>query len=650
MGNSGNTLPARRPLDVEYADLLAKVKLFAGLDRVTLAKLAAHLESVTVPGGTELFRQGDPGDALYLVARGSFGAFVTPESGHAERRVNSIGPGEPFGELALLGDHARTATIRADVDAEVLRLERARFLALAHEEPSVALAVAAALGDRLRARDAPATPAAAGAASGGGAPVGAGLPAVPQARRQRLAKGAIGGALAAVALAVGWSVPPPVGLSAAGWHALVTVFALVPLLASEALPVGILALLVVCAWVLGEVAAPGVALSGFSSPSWVLVVSVLAIGTAIASSGLFYRLALWTVAHSRGGFAGHVSALSTAGLVLSLAAPNATARVTLVTPAIGELVEALGYAPRTRPAAGLAMATLTGCGQMVTPFLTSSTTAMLVFAVLPRGGDVELTWLSWAFFAAPANAVLLVGMIAALVWIYRPRDRPEGASAPHRQTVELQRKLIGPPSRSERMSIAVGTALVAGFVTQPLHGAHPAWVAAVALAALGAARVVDGNTLRAVNWDFVLLFGMLASLSEVFRTTGLDQWLAGLLGGLIGGMTGSRVLFVAALALLAFATSIVLNWQAGAPLLTIVVAPIAAAAGIHPFVVGLTVLMASCGFLLPYQSNMYLALYHGTGGRLFTHAQARPAAVAYALVVLVALCASVGPWRMMGLL
>jgi anion transporter len=647
VGNPGDRPAARRALDIEYADLLSKVHLFAGLDRVTLAKLAAHLESVAVPGGADLFRQGDAGDAFYLVARGSLGAFVTPEGDRTARRVNTVGPGEPFGELALLGDHPRTATIRADDDAEVLRLERGRFLALVREEPSVALAVAAALGDRLRARDAPA---ASGATSVGRMLASASTAAAPPARRRRLTKAAIGGVLAAVVLAAGWSAPPPAGLSVAGWHALATVLALVPLLVSEALPIGILALLVACVWVLGGVAAPSVAMSGFSSPSWVLVVSVLAIGAAIASSGLFYRIALWTVAHSRGGFAGQVSALCGAGLVLSLAVPNATARVTLVAPAIGELVEALCCEPRTRPSAGLAMATLTGCGQLVTPFLTCSTTAMLVFAVLPDAGGVELNWLSWAFFAAPANAILIVGMIAALVWLYRPRSRADGVTAPHHATIRLQRRLLGRPSRGERMSVVVGAGLVAGFVTQPLHGAHPAWVAVVALAALGAARVVDANTLRAVNWDFVLLFGLLASLSEVFRTTGLDQWIAGSAHGVISGMTDSRVLFVAALAFVAFGLSFVLNWQAGAPLITIVVAPIAAAAGIHPFVVGLVALMASCGFLVPYQSNMYLALYHGTGGRLFTHAQARPAAIAYALVVLVALCASVGPWRMMGLL
>ena len=156
MENADLRRAAGQSLDLEHADLLAKVKLFAGVDRVALAKLAAHLESLSVPGGTDLFRQGDSGDAVYLVARGSFGAFVSSGGDSAERRVNTLETGNLFGEMALLGDHPRTATIRADTDAEVLRLERAWFLALVREEPSVALAVAASLGELLRARDLPA--------------------------------------------------------------------------------------------------------------------------------------------------------------------------------------------------------------------------------------------------------------------------------------------------------------------------------------------------------------------------------------------------------------------------------------------------------------------------------------------------------------
>lgn len=646
MENANSRPAASQSLDLEHADLLARVKLFAGMDRVTLAKLAARLESVFVPGGTDLFRQGDPGDAVYLVARGSLGAFVSSGSDATERRVNTLQTGNLFGEMALLGEHPRTATIRADADAEVLRLERVWFLALVREEPSVALAVAASLGELLRARDLPVRES--------GSPAdreetAARAPAQP-ARPWRLGQASIGGLLAAAIIAGGWGMPPPAGLTLQGWHAFVTLAALVPLLALDALPEGILALLLAGVWVAGGVVPPAAALSGFSSESWVLVVSVLALGAAIAASGLLYRIALWTVAHSRGGFVGQAAALSIAGVLLGPAAPNATARVTLVAPAMSELVEALGYAARSQPAAGLAMATLIGFGQMGAAFLTSSTTAVLVFAVLPQSSRFELNWLSWAVLAAPANVLLLLGLLASIVWIYRPRNGA-GPRGPSQQgVVRLQRRLLGRPTRNEKISFVVGAGLLIGFIAQPLHGIHPAWIAVFAFAVMGAMRVVTVDTLRAVNWSFALLFGMLASMSGVFSVTGLDKWIAGSVSGLVGNLAAVPVLFVAALTLLCFAVSFVLRWQAAAPLITIALAPVAEAAGIHPFVVGMVALIACNGFFLPYQSTTYLAMYHGSSGKLFTHAQARPAALAYGVVTLLALCASVIAWRAMGLL
>ena len=84
--------------------------------------------------------------------------------------------------------------------------------------------------------------------------------------------------------------------------------------------------------------------------------------------------------------------------------------------------------------------------------------------------------------------------------------------------------------------------------------------------------------------------------------------------------------------------------EAAAPLITIAIAPVASAAGVHPFVVGLIAVF------LPYQSTAYLALYTGTGGKLFTHTQALPTALAYGVWTIVAVALSVPVWRLMGLL
>src|SRR6185295_15340363 len=142
------------------------------------------------------------------------------------------------------------------------------------------------------------------------------------------------------------------------------------------------ALLIAVVWVVGGVTSPRIGLGGFATSNWVLVVSTLAVGGAIASSGLLYRMALWVVAASRGGYTGQVVGLGAAGMLIGPAVPNATSRVALVAPAVSELIDALGYAPKSRPAVGVSMAMLMGFGQMVAVFLTSSTTSVLVYAVL----------------------------------------------------------------------------------------------------------------------------------------------------------------------------------------------------------------------------------------------------------------------------
>ncbi|HEX8967989.1 MAG TPA: anion permease, partial [Chloroflexota bacterium] len=314
---------------------------------------------------------------------------------------------------------------------------------------------------------------------------------------------------------------------------------------------------------------------------------------------------------------------------------------------VTELIDALGFAPGSPPAIGLAMTVLIGFGQVVALFLTSSTTSVLVYAVLPEATRASVSWGSWVLRALPTHVLLFGGLAAFILWRYRPGPGQIGKAG---HALALQRALLGPPSRHEAIAIATTIFLLVGFSTQPLHHVDPAWIGVVALAVLAGSGVLTSGGLGTVNWSFALLSGILTSMSDVFADTQLDHWLAGIATRTVGGLAGTPVPFVAALTVLCFALSLVMRWQAAAPLLTISLAPVGLGAGIDPWVIGLIALMACNGFLLSYQSTTYLALYHGTNGRLFSHRQARPTAVAYTVVTLLALCASVPWWRALGLL
>ena len=70
-----------------YARLLGQVDLFAGLDKVTLAKLAAYLQPLSYQAGAIIFHQAEPGDAFYLVASGAVGVYTADKSGTGETRL-----------------------------------------------------------------------------------------------------------------------------------------------------------------------------------------------------------------------------------------------------------------------------------------------------------------------------------------------------------------------------------------------------------------------------------------------------------------------------------------------------------------------------------------------------------------------------------
>lgn len=116
-----------------------------------LAELSMHLDSMVVNEGTHLCRQGERGDCLYLVVSGTFGIFVAPPGGGPEVRVNTIRGGEYCGEMALLTGETRSATIKAESDAQVLRLDRESFFGVLRRQPYIAGVIIADLSRKLRA-------------------------------------------------------------------------------------------------------------------------------------------------------------------------------------------------------------------------------------------------------------------------------------------------------------------------------------------------------------------------------------------------------------------------------------------------------------------------------------------------------------------
>jgi len=112
---------ARAPL--EPLALFRAIPMFAVLPPPIVERLASQADEVRIPAMTPVFSQGEYGDRFYVVAEGR----VVVE--HDGVETATLGPGDFFGEIALLRDMPRTATVRALEDTRVFALERDDFIA-----------------------------------------------------------------------------------------------------------------------------------------------------------------------------------------------------------------------------------------------------------------------------------------------------------------------------------------------------------------------------------------------------------------------------------------------------------------------------------------------------------------------------------------
>jgi CRP-like cAMP-binding protein len=131
---------------VEHRDL-RKIWLFSGCSQTELRKVTRVLAEVTVPAGTLLVEEGQPGLLFFVVLSGR--ASVT----RGRRTVSGLGPGDFFGELSLLDREPRSASVTSDTDMTLLVLRQHHFQKLLRATPTLTRTLLRAMADRLATAD-----------------------------------------------------------------------------------------------------------------------------------------------------------------------------------------------------------------------------------------------------------------------------------------------------------------------------------------------------------------------------------------------------------------------------------------------------------------------------------------------------------------
>jgi len=132
----------------EEVELLRKIPLFSAIDPGKLKLLAFASDRKIYNKGQDLFQQGDSGDAAFVVVSGSADIVVDTEG--KEVIVASVGVNEIIGEISILCEVPRTATVRASEKLEVLKVKKEHFLGLVAQVPDLGIEVMRELASRLQ--------------------------------------------------------------------------------------------------------------------------------------------------------------------------------------------------------------------------------------------------------------------------------------------------------------------------------------------------------------------------------------------------------------------------------------------------------------------------------------------------------------------
>lgn len=128
-------------------ELLASVPLFTNLDRKELAEIGRHADEVGVGAGEVIVAQDTPASSFYVIVEGE--AEVTRNG----QKLADLGPGDFLGEMALLEDLPRSATVTATAPARLLEMHRRDFSSVLDAAPHLARKMLATMAHRLRHAD-----------------------------------------------------------------------------------------------------------------------------------------------------------------------------------------------------------------------------------------------------------------------------------------------------------------------------------------------------------------------------------------------------------------------------------------------------------------------------------------------------------------
>jgi branched-chain amino acid transport system substrate-binding protein len=620
------------------------IPLFKGLDRIELSKVIPSLVLECIPSGRAIFRQGDPGDSLYIIVEGGVRVTIADDAG-GERELASLAHGECVGEMALLTGEPRSATIYATSDTLALKLERESFEELLHKHPTLSAHFANMLATRLSAKNSKASVATIGEKNGDSSSPDSFISIGDLSFLSNKKFLGITSTIILCSLMSFFLEGSEIStnqlilcnmLLAAS---VIWTFDLIPYHAvAIALPV--------FATLFG-ISGAEKAFSGFSKPYWFLALGVFALSAAIFRTGLLYRLALLVMRVFPTGYRWQTFALALSGLVMTPLIPSSYARTILASPLAVTMSEAMRLKKGSFGTVGIAMACLLGFGHMSFMFMNGTASCAFVLGLLPAASAAGVNWFSWLRAAAPLGIIFFVLSYAGIMIL----KQPKGMTRLDPDVLDAQLRTLGPMTTKEKLSLFTMVISIIAFATEHLHHVNEAWIAMMGFVFVFATSVIDEQSIRTdIDWSFLISLGAMVGFGDILTESGMDKVFVDILKPYLQMFTSSKILLLVVFSLTVHLIRCALPLTPGILVSMLAIMPILTSVGIDPFVSGLVALASANPWVLKQQNSTFRNIWKATGCKLFAHEHTLKIALLHIVIVAVSVALCVPYWEYLGLI
>jgi anion transporter len=441
-------------------------------------------------------------------------------------------------------------------------------------------------------------------------------------------------------------LPTPTGLSRTAQLALAVIAVAVVLWMLRTISNGITSILMMGLLVAVGVR-PALALSGFSAPSFWILLAVLFYGFAMQQTGLAKRVAFNILKLYPPTYTGILLAFLCIGSVLTLGIPSSTVRTAIMVPIAWAMVQSLGLEDRSRGSALIMLVTIEMAVVPGTAIRYGSLFGPVVDAVF-LAKSLPLTWGSYARAMAVPTMLLCALVVFASKWAMRAEPLVNAKPGFARDHLAA----LGPISREEAITGALVLISIVFWSTDRYHHLPSFLIGMLVVPLLALVGIVREEHIgSAVSWNLLLFLGGAFGLANVVQELKITDWLAGYIVPMTQWLSFSPVLMLSVAAIAMFALRFLdPSGFIAIPVLFLPIVDVASSAGVPPLVLIAPLLLACAPFWLSYE-NVWVAMGDGiTRGEAYSNGQRLRLANVYAAAVIVALVLSVGYWKLIGAL